>query len=260
MVWRKAGLFSAVLTAFLIVVIVLLQPDNSQISVQLLSLIALQNGAPVGLQPFLNDTARSLPDSFNFTAPSGAVTINILWFTALVLSLAAALFGILAKQWCREYLRWHSVIASARENVLIRQIRFEAWELWRVASCIACIPAILEIALILFLIGLLVFVSTFAEHGLTIVVSFVVGSTLLGVTVLTLLPVFYRGCPYQTPTGWAFVRATKLVRWAFWHLATAGHSDPWCKYSVSPPSDLCPEPTKMDCSYSRLVGTLAKET
>ena len=80
------------------------------------------------MDPYLHGTSASLPTSPTFKAPGNVVTVNILWFTSLVLSLAAALFGILAKQWCREYLKWHSVIASSRENVLIRQVRFEAWE------------------------------------------------------------------------------------------------------------------------------------
>ena len=199
--------------------ILFLQPDNSQTTVQLLSLIALQNGAPTDVQPFLNETAEALPRSTTFRAPRSAVTINTLWFTSLVLSLAAALLGILAKQWCREFLRWHSVIASARENVLIRQVRFEAWERWRVPSLIAAIPAFLEIALVLFLIGLLVLVPTFAERVLTIVLSAVTGSTLLGTAVLTLLPVFFRLCPFQSPTGWAFVRLTGLLHTSTWACA-----------------------------------------
>ena len=216
---RQAGLFSAVLTAFLAVSIALLQPDNSQLSVQLLSLIALQNGAPSSMQAFLNATAESLPATTTFQAPTSVVAINALWFTSLVLGLATALLGILAKKWCREYLRWHSVIASARENVLVRQLRFDAWERWRVPSCIAFIPAFLEIALVLFLVGLIIFVPTFANRSLTIVLSVVIASALLSAVALTLLPVFFRLCPFQTPTGWAFVRLAGFLRRKFWQLA-----------------------------------------
>ena len=171
------------------------------------------------MDPYLNETAASLPSSTTFKAPGNVVTVNVLWFTSLVLSLAAALFGILAKQWCREYLKWHSVIASSRENVLIRQVRFDAWERWQVTSFIASIPAFLEIALVFFLVGLLIFVPTFSEHSLTIVVSVVIASILLGVVVLTILPVFYRLCPFQTPTGWAFVRLVDILHRFFWSIA-----------------------------------------
>ena len=203
------------LTAFLVVSLLLLQPDNSQTTVQLLSLIALQGGVPMDLQPMLNETASSLPRSATVRAPGNAATINTLWFASLVLSLAAALFGILAKQWCREYLRWHNVISSARENVLVRQVRFEAWEQWRAASLIASIPAFLEVALALFLVGLLMFVPTFSEHRMTVVVSVVIYGVLIGVTILTVLPLFYRLCPFQTPTGWAFILIIESLPWLF---------------------------------------------
>ena len=61
---QQAGLFSAVLTAFIIASLVLLQPDNSQTTVQLLSLLVLENGnAPSRMRSFLNETAESLPTS-----------------------------------------------------------------------------------------------------------------------------------------------------------------------------------------------------
>ena len=214
LILKQAGLFSAVLTAFLIASLVLLQPDNSQTSVQLLSLLALQNGAPARMQPFLNETAEGLPNSTDFDVPVSVAAINTLWFTSLVVSLAAALFGILAKQWCREYLRWHSVNASPRENVLLRQVRFEAWERWQVASYIAAVPALLQVALILFLVGLFIFVPMFAERTFTAVVSVAIGLTLLGVIILTILPVFSRLCPFQSPTGWAFIRLKGLLHQA----------------------------------------------
>ena len=179
---------------------------------QLLSRITIQTGPPeAAIDPYLNETAASLPSSTTFKAPGNVVTVNVLWFTSLVLSLAAALFGILAKQWCREYLRWHSAIAAARENVLIRQVRFDAWKYWRVTTVITFIPAFLEIALTLFLVGLLIFVPTLAEHSLVVVVSTMIALTLLGVITFTVLPIFFRLCPFQTPTGWALVRLATLL-------------------------------------------------
>ena len=169
-------------------------------------------GTPSYAQPFLNDTAESLPASGKIRAATSVVAINTLWMVSLVLSLAAALFGILAKQWCREYLRWHSVNAPARENVLLRQARFEAWERWGVASYIAAVPALLEVALILFLAGLIVFVPTFAERTFTVVAVVAIASVLIGVVILTVLPVFYQFCPFQSPTGWAFIRLASLFR------------------------------------------------
>ncbi|EIN09755.1 hypothetical protein PUNSTDRAFT_36794, partial [Punctularia strigosozonata HHB-11173 SS5] len=95
-----AGLFSAVLTAFLVEVYTQLQPDNTQLSVQLLSNISLQ------LQQIsLNQAAPAPVDPLNmsFQADSHVVAINTLWFLSLILALASALLGIFVKQWLREY-------------------------------------------------------------------------------------------------------------------------------------------------------------
>ncbi|KAJ3518919.1 hypothetical protein NM688_g9374 [Phlebia brevispora] len=151
-----AGLFSAVVTAFVIVSYTMLQPDTTQQSIQLLSVLAIRSGGFPGSDSFLNSTAATLPSSTAFQAPTSAITINALWFASLVLSLASALYGILAKQWCREYIKWKYVLADARENVLIRQARYEAWDQWKVSAFIAAIPALLEISLVLFLSGIVV--------------------------------------------------------------------------------------------------------
>lgn len=128
----------------------------------------------------------------------------MLWFLSLVFSVAAALFGILVKQWIREYLRWNSVLGTARDNVLLRQVRSEAWDDWKVPAIISAIPALLEIGVILFFAGMIVFLWTL-ETSVAIVVSIAVGVFLSVAILVTILPVLSRRCPYKSPTGWAFV-------------------------------------------------------
>ena len=108
------------LTAFIIASLVLLQPDNSQTTVQLLSLAAIQNGgAPSRVQAFLTETAEMLPESTDFQIPTAVSTINTLWFLSLVLSLAAALFGILAEGGASEY----AVEKASLESVFMKVVR-----------------------------------------------------------------------------------------------------------------------------------------
>ena len=139
-----------------------------------------------------------------FEAPLSAVAINLLWFLSLIFSLAAGLFGILVKQWLREYLQWNTVLAPSRENVLVRQIRFEEWHKWKVPAVIAAIPAMLEVAVILFLIGMIAFVWTL-QRLIAIVVTIAIAAVIFATSVVTILPVLSCHCPYRTPTGWALV-------------------------------------------------------
>ncbi|KAJ3534156.1 hypothetical protein NM688_g7180 [Phlebia brevispora] len=197
-----AGLFSAVITAFIIESYTWLQPDNSQITVNLLSRISAQ------LDPTANATALSCAHdptgcspSFRPSAPSRV--INILWFLSLFISLAAAMFGMITKQWLREYLRWDSILATRSDNAWLRQLRYQELAEWDVASKIGAMPAALEIAVILFLCGIMILLWTL-DLALAIVVTVPACAFLAYVLLITLWPVFNIRCPYKSPTGWAF--------------------------------------------------------
>ncbi|KAF8800644.1 hypothetical protein BYT27DRAFT_7148524, partial [Phlegmacium glaucopus] len=86
-----SGLFSAVVTAFVIESQKALQPDFAEESVQLLRKIA-----GVGDQI----SGKSRVDQGTMT-----ISINVFWFLSLVLSLTAALIGIIALQWIRTHLQ-----------------------------------------------------------------------------------------------------------------------------------------------------------
>ncbi len=130
--------------------------------------------------------------------------MNCLWFLSLIFSLSSALFGILAKQWIREFLQWKKVAATPRENVLLRQLRIEAWEDWKVSMGISAIPALLELAVVLFFTGLVVLVWTL-DTVVAIVITAAVSVVILILCTVTVLPAVYRRCPYKSPTGWACV-------------------------------------------------------
>ncbi|EKM53489.1 uncharacterized protein PHACADRAFT_59286, partial [Phanerochaete carnosa HHB-10118-sp] len=95
-----AGLFSAVLTAFLIESYSSLQPDTESEIVFLLRHSLAQNYTISG--SFLNTTAP-FPGAMPFETPLWALRVNGLWFASLICSLATASFGMLVKQWLREY-------------------------------------------------------------------------------------------------------------------------------------------------------------
>lgn len=182
----------------------LLQEDNTQTSAELLSRISFQLSSFTVSPTSINSTAirNDVPPSFQPTAAARA--INILWFLSLLLSLSSALLGILAKQWIREYLKWDTATAPPKENVLIRQIRFEAWDDWHTPAIISAIPAFLELAVVMFVCGLAVFLWTL-DTVVAIAITIGVAIFLLVVSTLTVLPVLFKRCPYKSPTAWACV-------------------------------------------------------
>jgi hypothetical protein len=90
----QAGLFSAVLTAFVVESYQLLQPDNGSTSVLALTAISLQLQALT-----LGNGSTALPFIQEDPAtPISAYVLNALWFIALTASVVSAFFGILLKQ------------------------------------------------------------------------------------------------------------------------------------------------------------------
>ncbi|KIY48266.1 hypothetical protein FISHEDRAFT_6676, partial [Fistulina hepatica ATCC 64428] len=90
-----AGLFSAVVTGFLTGSFQWLQDDPTSRTADTLAEILhiLSNTT--------NIPATPAPVVLPSVSTSAAVHINILWFLSLVLSLGAALTGLLCKQWIR---------------------------------------------------------------------------------------------------------------------------------------------------------------
>ncbi|PBK88586.1 hypothetical protein ARMGADRAFT_937221, partial [Armillaria gallica] len=93
-----AGLFSAVLTTFVVQTSQSMQPDYNQASAFLLLEILKATAS--------NDSQISIPSSpTNFFSPSRSDEwVNSLWFVSLTLSLITALVAVLVKQWLHQYV------------------------------------------------------------------------------------------------------------------------------------------------------------
>ncbi|PSS38104.1 hypothetical protein PHLCEN_2v84 [Hermanssonia centrifuga] len=234
----KAGLFSAVVTAFIIESYKWLQQDNSQAAVDVLSRISTQLGGLTINQVFVNSTEPPLASLPPFIPSPVMVSINVLWFLSLVLNLSAALLGMLAKQWLREYLKWDSVLSPPQENVRLRQLRFQAWNDWGITTKISAIPALLEIALVLFFAGIITFLWTL-HQTLAIIVSLTISIFLLIAFIVTIFPAFSHSCPYKSPSGWAvtvlYDRVLRGVKFAVYIIRTLKVHDrlSWPDYKLN---------------------------
>lgn len=106
-------------------------------------------------------------------------------------------------------MEWSTTSWLPQNFLALRQNRFEAFNGWKVPAIIAAIPALLEIALILFFAGLIVFLWTFNPVVAGVSIAVIAISIVLAV-LATVLPVFHRQCPYKSPTGWACLRVVWL--------------------------------------------------
>ncbi|KAL0574618.1 hypothetical protein V5O48_007344 [Marasmius crinis-equi] len=202
-----AGLFSAAVTAFIIESYRWLQPDPEDRIISLLSDISSQLKNP--------SIDTSTPSAF---APTPSVVrINTVWFLSLVMSLSAVLFGILCKQWLREH-RHDTHTATREEAMLLRQLRHESFSKWGVPTFLAFLPILLELALILFFVGILDLLWSLHPVPASLVTGAIAVS--VGIYILTTILPTWRAiyilaqdkiiqepitiCPYKSPQSWLF--------------------------------------------------------
>ena len=219
---RKAGLFSAVVTSFVVDSSKDLQLDPNTI---LLSHIASLIGNTT------DGTVTNIPQIRLSPSPS-SYRINAVWFASLVLSLTTVLVGIVSLQWIREHQRYSGL--SPQEKFSIFCMRKEALEAWYVPQIFAGLPLLLQGALALYLAGLVDHLLGFG-HGVAIPGIIFIAMSLLFLIATTALPTLQglvvlptyleithnlsSPCPYKSPQSQTFRRLATVFQSGF--LATS---------------------------------------
>ncbi|KAF8967703.1 hypothetical protein BDZ97DRAFT_1916647 [Flammula alnicola] len=225
-----AGLFSAVVTAFVIETYKgLLRDPNTNAILDVLSVIASRVGNP----PNGSSTVLSvspdpnfLPDPFSPT--QSFVRVNIFFFISLVLSLSSALVGIVCLQWLREHQSYPGTLSPEQKFAMLH-MRTEAFERWHVRHIFTSLPLLLQAALILFFAGITDFLWSI-DHQVVIPVTIFIAITLLFLIMTTVLPTLQAfplhhlqlqvnseipvECPYKSPQSRAcrrWVTSSKLA-------------------------------------------------
>ncbi|GJJ11802.1 hypothetical protein Clacol_006040 [Clathrus columnatus] len=197
-----AGLFATVLTAFITGSFQLLQTNPQDTTNALLSAILSQ------LEGQATPTKAEIQNMSNSFNPSlSTIMINIFLFSSLVCTLSAAFIAMLAKQWLQAYTsnRPGRVEIHARQ----RQFRYEGLRSWKVPEIISILPFLMQLAFMLFFLGLNIWLLT---------VNVLIGSLITTTTVIllafyiitTISPFFNLACPFKNP--FTFILRTRL-RW-----------------------------------------------
>ncbi|KAL1743337.1 hypothetical protein HDZ31DRAFT_41170, partial [Schizophyllum fasciatum] len=190
------GLFSAVLTTFVVQTSQSLQPDHAEISVALLTeLVAIQRAMASGV------SVDSIPAS---DIGVGTVTASVLdywgnrfWFLSLALSLFAVLMAVLMRQWL-----------EVRFLSRVWQYRYRGMKKWRVPLMVALLPMPLHGSLMMFFIGLFLYILKFDTSMAWVIAALTMFFYSLYI-LSNILPMVYSQCLYRTPVshyGYWFVR------------------------------------------------------
>lgn len=176
----------------------LLQEDPQARSADLLAQI-LQQLSDAPSSPTLSASTISSQSARAFSPDGLVVVVNVFWLFSLSLSLIVAVMAISALQWVRLYLTLPS--DSAMRRASLRQRRFEALEPWRVPQIIASLSVILQLALFLFLVGLVVLLWTI-HRTTAVIITATVATFACGLLVMACFAAFFPSCPYKTPLAY----------------------------------------------------------
>ncbi|KAF8910511.1 hypothetical protein CPB84DRAFT_1222866 [Gymnopilus junonius] len=180
-----AGLFSSVLTSFVLVSYSSLQPDQNKVIINILAHIAARLDNPLN-NTLLSGAEPVVPAMLEDAIPSSSTRINIFWFTSLVLSLTAALIGIISLQWLEEHQHYQSTLSS-RQKFALFNMRLEGLKAWHLPEIFSALPLLLQLALTLFFVGLIDFLFHSSSAVAIPVVAFI-GIPFTFVILTTVIP------------------------------------------------------------------------
>ncbi|CAE6420771.1 unnamed protein product [Rhizoctonia solani] len=189
-----AAVYSAILTAFVIESSKDLRPDYAEISARALLDISKALTSPETV-PSNNEPSVSQAHPLDFTPTHAAIMVNTLWFLSLGLSIAVTLVAILAKEWCYSFMtrRTGAKLTQGR----LRQKRWDGIKSWKMEEIIFMLPFLMHIALLLFAIGLSVYLWNI-NFGVSLPVILTTILTVLYYVATTALSVIWKYCPYTT--------------------------------------------------------------
>ncbi|QRV86966.1 E3 ubiquitin-protein ligase listerin [Ceratobasidium sp. AG-Ba] len=244
---RRLG---SILTAFLIESKSLLQQDPAEISVALLySMAQSHQRMELGLPPPSGLTTSLRNPEFTPSLP--ARWINGIWFTSLGISLTSALLAMLGKEWLTAFLG--SRPRPAHSHALLRQSRIEGLERWWALHLISLLPFLLHTALLLFSVGLVLYLWTM-DTIIAIVFAGLVTITFLFYISTAILGAVYEFCPFVTEMS-GYLRGLSSY-------FSSRSRPPTCKTKTVQQdlralawlADHASDPVIVDCAYQALAG------
>ena len=181
----QAGLFSAIVTAFLIKALDDLRPDYQQQAALLLH--QLLNGRDPNLENISDPTVPQKPTS-------SAIAVNCFWFASLSASLGASFGAIICKGWFTEYDSGANPVVGLL-RACQRHMRYMAFQRLNVHVLVAFLPALLHSSVFLFFTGVVIYL--FQMDRTVAVVSVVIGGIFsIAYLLLTILP-FVTNPPFR---------------------------------------------------------------
>ena len=196
----QAALFAGFLSAFLIELLNRLEPDPMDI-IQDVLIHQTQMMRNSSLGPYV---------PADFSPPQYIVLVNALFYASLGVMILAAFVAMLIKSWVHEFDRGLRAISIPEQRAKTREFRYLGMERWKLHEMAAMLPSLIQISLLLFAIGLVLFLFHISTP------SFGVTTAIFGIGVLyyattTTISVFVTSSPFHSPLSRALGRVYQYV-------------------------------------------------
>ncbi|KAI9458338.1 hypothetical protein BJY52DRAFT_1094418, partial [Lactarius psammicola] len=182
-------IFSAVIASFIVETYKVLQPDNGQQTVCLLSQLVPGN-SPQQSSSFCPGPYRGAPSA-------AAIRSNILLLLSFFLAIMSALACTLIQQWCREFTKHASPRAAPHKRGRVRTYLFQGLEVFYMRRFMYGVHVLLHTSVFLFFCGVSDYLhDVYPRVGM---ISWYCVTTLAVVyAALSIAPLIIGNCPYQT--------------------------------------------------------------
>ncbi|QRV77187.1 acetyl-CoA carboxylase [Ceratobasidium sp. AG-Ba] len=193
-----AALFSAISTAFVAISAQDLQQDSGDTSTE--TLLHISQTLTFMASGGVNSTlpSRAVSQSTVFAPSHTAIVVNILWFMSLSLSVATSLITMLVEEWCLAFMSGRS--GETYERARLRQKRWNEIERLRMIDVLTLLPLLMHLALLLFAVGLCIYLWDISVPvAIPVVVITLIATLIYIVTIVHSLSTNY--CPYTTASS-----------------------------------------------------------
>ena len=230
------GLFAAFLSAFLVFLIPQLQPNSTDVAMDILIHISHQ----------LSNSTIPAFEPAAFQVSSNTAVVNMLFFLSLMLVLFNAFLAMLMKGWLQEFDHGWRTFTVAHLRAQERKRRLQELKCWKLHELIALLPILIQGSLLLFCIGLLALI--FPLHLPTFILCTIAFVSGVGFYVFTTyVAIANNYAPFSSPVSRLLARGLAILQ-------------PWlllitCSIRCTAPANPLPNPPLLPHDYQSDADT-----
>jgi hypothetical protein len=184
----QAALFAGFLSAFLIELLGRLEQDPLDI-IQDVLIYQTQMMRNSSLGPYV---------PADFSPPEHIVVVNALFYPSLGVMILAAFIAMLIKSWVREFDRGLRAMSLPEQRAKTREFRYLGMEHWKLPEMVGILPSLIQISLLLFAIGLVIFLFHISKPSCGVTTT-IFGIGILYYAMATSISVVVSSSPFHSP-------------------------------------------------------------